>query len=341
MYHPGRRADQESSSSASRREGAMVKTELNPEISKTSPTYWFGAQRLNHPSRRFIFLAALLPPMSYVVARKISDRRRHAVLAAMATIFSGFYLHFWVLPESVTPFALAGGLTLLALGLALESGRATWFAVAGAAAGLAYLSRSDGFLFLIVALPLPLLVKHAPRATHPVSRFMFYASRFTLLFAAFLLITAPWFYRNWRVVGTPLPGGGLQTLWFRTYDDLYSYGRALTPETYLAWGWGNILRSKLNVAADNLMTIIAVDCLVFLFPFALVGIWSLRKRRLYWPFLLYAPLLWLAMTIAFTYPGHRGGLLHSSAAWLPFVFPAAMVGLDRTIAWAAASWRCG
>jgi len=284
----------------------------------------------------FILLSAILPLVSYVIARRISDTRRHAILAALVTIFSGFYLRFWVSPESATPFALAGSLALLALGLALESGRAAWFALAGATAGLAYLSRSDGLLLLIIALPMPLLVtKHAPRFTFHVSRFTFYASRFTLLFAAFLLITAPWFYRNWRVVGTPLPGGGLQTLWLRSYNDLYSYGRAFTPETYLAWGWGNILRSKLNVAADNLLTIITVDCLVFLFPFALVGIWSLRKRRLYWPLLLYAPLLWLAMTIAFTYPGHRGGLLHSSAAWLPFVFPAAMVGLDRTIAWAA------
>jgi hypothetical protein len=79
--------------------------------------------------------------------------------------------------------------------------------------------------------------------------------------------------------------------------------------------------------------VIAVDCLIFLFPLALVGLWSLRRRRLYWPFLLYAPLLWLTMTVAFTYPGWRGGLLHSSAAWLPFLFPAALVGLDRSVAW--------
>jgi hypothetical protein len=312
---------------------------------------WVGVALLG-PSYRagqwgFILLSALLPLVSYAVARQISEQRRHAVLAALVTIFSGFYTHFWVSTDSATPFALAGSLTLLALGLALESGRAAWFALAGAAAGLAYLSRSDGLLLLIVALPLPLLAarnkthrpQHAIRNTQHVSRITYCVLCIALFGAAFLLITAPWLYRNWRVTGAPLPGGGLQTLWFRSYDDLYGYGRSFTPQNYLDWGWGNILHSKLRVVADNLMTVIAVDCLVFLFPFALVGLWTLRRRRLYWPFLLYAPLLWLTMTFAFTYPGWRGGLLHSSAAWLPFLFPAAMVGLERSIAWVARQRR--
>jgi hypothetical protein len=213
----------------------------------------------------------------------------------------------------------------------LERGQASWFGLAGAGAGLATLSRSDGLLLLLVALPLPWLARHRRRT----SRARFYATSFLLFLTTFLLITAPWFYRNWRVSGAPLPGGGLQALWFRSYNDLYSYGRALTAKTYLDWGWHNILSSKLHAAASNLITVIAVDCLIFLFPLALVGLWTVRRRRMYWPFLLYAPLLWSAMTLAFTYPGLRGGLLHASAAWLPFLFPAATVGLDRSLAWVA------
>ncbi len=285
----------------------------------------------------FILLSALLPLVSYAVARRISDRRRHAVLAALVTVFSGFYLPLWTSTESATPFALTGSLALLALGLALEGGRPALFALAGAAAGLAYLSRSDGLLLLLIALPMPLLVAtSATRRPRHASRFTLHALRLTLyVLFAFLLVTALWLYRNWLATGTPLPGNGLQTLWFRSYDDLYSYGRVFSPQTYLAWGWGNILHSKLRVAGDNLMTVVAVDNLIFLFPFALVGLWALRRRRLYWPFMLYAPALWLIMTVAFTYPGWRGGLLHSSAAWLPFLFPAAMLGLERSVAWVA------
>jgi hypothetical protein len=307
------------------------------------PTYWAGQMG-------FVLLSALLPLVSYAVARRVSEKRRHAVLAALLTVFSGFYLPFWVSTESAAPFALLGSLTLLALGLGLKDGRAGWFAAAGAAAGLAYLTRSDGLLLLLVALPMPFLAakhairntEHAPRNTHHASRNTKHASRvsygvsrFILLLAAFLLVTTPWFYRNWQAVGTPLPPGGLQSLWFRRYTDLYNYGQTFTPQSYLDWGWANILRAKLRVAASNLLRVIAEDGLIFLSPFALIGLWSLRKKRLYWPFLLYAPLLWMAMTFAFTYPGWLGGLLHSSAAWLPFVFPAAAIGLDESVAWAA------
>ena len=37
------------------------------------------------------------------------------------------------------------------------------------------------------------------------------------------------------------------------------------------------------------------------------------------------------MTLAFTFPGMRGGFFHSGAALLPFFFPAAMVGLDASV----------
>lgn len=280
----------------------------------------------------FIVLSSLLPLVSYAVARQVSDKRRHAVLAALVTIFSGFYLPFWVSTESAAPFALFGSLTLLTLGLGLEGGRAGWFAAAGAAAGLAYLTRSDGLLLLLVALSTPFLSRFTPHVSRPTP----HALRFTIfVFLAFFLVTAPWFLRNWQAIGTPLPPGGLQSLWFRQYTDLYSFGQTFSPQTYLDWGWANILRSKLHVAASNLARVIAEDGLIFLFPFALIGLWTLWRKRLYWPFLLYAPLLWFAMTFAFTYPGWLGGLLHSSAAWLPFVFAAAAIGLDASIEWAA------
>jgi hypothetical protein len=53
----------------------------------------------------------------------------------------------------------------------------------------------------------------------------------------------------------------------------------------------------------------------------------------------YGTLLFLAMTFVFTFPGQRGGLFHSGGALLPFIFTAALVGLDATIEWAAARRR--
>jgi hypothetical protein len=54
---------------------------------------------------------------------------------------------------------------------------------------------------------------------------------------------------------------------------------------------------------------------------------------------LYALLLFLVMTLIFAFPGARGGLFHSGAALLPFIYAAALVGLDRAVDWVAARRR--
>jgi hypothetical protein len=53
------------------------------------------------------------------------------------------------------------------------------------------------------------------------------------------------------------------------------------------------------------------------------------------PFLIYAVLLWLAMTLAFTFPSWRGSMLHSSTALLPFLAVAVPPGIDAIARWIA------
>jgi hypothetical protein len=45
------------------------------------------------------------------------------------------------------------------------------------------------------------------------------------------------------------------------------------------------------------------------------------------------------MTVAFTFPGMRGGLYHSGGALLPFLFAAAGPGLEVALRWAARRFR--
>jgi hypothetical protein len=74
----------------------------------------------------------------------------------------------------------------------------------------------------------------------------------------------------------------------------------------------------------------------------LIGVWRLRRRPAYLPALLYGLLLYGAMSLVFTFPGWRGGMLHSTVALLPALYAAAMEGLDACIAWVAArrrTWR--
>jgi hypothetical protein len=136
-------------------------------------------------------------------------------------------------------------------------------------------------------------------------------------------------------MGAPLLPAGTKTVFLRSYDEPFRYGTPLTLERYLAWGWRNILRSKLAAGWANLQTFVAVNNLIFLTPFCLIGAWQLRRRQFIWPSLAFGVMLYGTMTLIFTFPGSRGGVFHSSAALLPAIFAVSMVGLDTAVQWAA------
>lgn len=270
----------------------------------------------------FVLLSALLPAVAYLVTLQTTGRRRDGVIAGLLAIFSGFYLAFWVSPDAFAPFALAGSLCLLAAYEGLSQRRWPLMLLAGALAGLGHLSRADGALLLGVTFLVALTVRPGK-------------AEIAALLGGYLLVMAPWFYRNWLAVGAILPTAGTKTIFLRSYDDLYGYGLDLSPSSYLAWGFWPILQSKLEAAWTNTQTVLAVFCLIFLAPFAAVGFWRLRRHLLYRLAFLYGLLLWLAMTFVFTFPGVRGGLLHSGVALLPFIYAASLEGLTGAVDWAA------
>ena len=68
----------------------------------------------------------------------------------------------------------------------------------------------------------------------------------------------------------------------------------------------------------------------------------MRRHTLFQIVLIYFILLFGAMTVVFTFPGPRGALFHSGGALLPFIFTAAVIGLDtlvEAIARRRSSWR--
>lgn len=326
----------------------------------------------------FVLLSALLAPIAYFTAYTLTGQRYLGWLAGLFAIFSGFYFPFWSAIDNFTPFAVTGSLSLLLAGQGMVSGqwsvagsqknsqlpipkgrfvtnyqspisqssifnllRSSAFLLfcSGAFAGLAHLSRADGPLLLVAVILVYLLrtTFHATPNTQHAIRF----SLLTLLLG-YLLIMTPWFVRNWQAVGTPWPGGGAQTIWLTDYDDLFSYNRELSPQTFLAQGWESVLQGRWWALTSNLQTVLAVWGMIFLAPLALLGGWRLRRHLLIQLAALYAGLLFVVMTLVFAFPGARGGLFHSGAALLPFIYTAAVVGLDVAVDWAAArrrGWR--
>jgi 4-amino-4-deoxy-L-arabinose transferase-like glycosyltransferase len=285
----------------------------------------------------FILLSAILPLITYYVSCQASPNRRHAIAAALFTTLSGFYTLYWASPDSFAPFAVTASLSLVAMARGLRGDSPWWFALAGALAALSHLTRADGILLLGVLMTIIFLDTFGLLSSipHPAPRIKRLLPSLLLALAGYILAISPWFYRNWLAVGTPFPSAGTQTLFLRNYDEIFSYGRELTWQHYLTWGWGAILRSKLRAIGVNLVRLVAENMLIFLAPFILVGLWQLRRRLQYLPFFIYGFVLYLTMTLAFTFPGVRGGLFHSGGALLPFLFAAAMPGLDTVIAWIA------
>lgn len=290
----------------------------------------------------FTMLAGLIPVLTYLVAEQIIGSapgpavvQRHARLAAALAMFSGIYLMYWSLPESFTPFALAGAGALILATVARRSGRRWLWLVAGALAGLGHLSRADGMLLvpvLVVSVFLwPRGLGKSRPALSPVEMLLAVLS----IIAGYLIVMAPWFARNLREFGSLQAPGGLNTLWLVEYNDMFNYPPNLSPQRFFAAGSAAILGTRARALLLNLATFVSVHNLVFLTPLTLIG-WGRRWRSdALLPATLYGGGLFLAMSIPFALPGMRGGWLHSGAALVPFVAATAAVGLNDVVTWVA------
>ena len=120
-------------------------------------------------------------------------------------------------------------------------------------------------------------------------------------------------------------------MFLTNYDDLFAYGRSFDLAGYLDWGWGNILGSKVRALSLGLQSLIVVSGMVFLTPFIVVGWLRSRgdsgKALFLQPFSIYTLLMFLVLTLLFTFPGERGSIFHSSIAIWPWMTALAASGI--------------
>ncbi len=304
----------------------------------------FGMGLLNQPGSYpaaqwpFTLMFAATIYLGFWLGGKLGGTRRHAWVAGLLTLFSGFYVRFWGSIDTFAPYALVGSLGILFIGFGArrtpQSLRQTWlyFALAGVFAGLAHLTRADGILLLIVGWVAIFWLLIFRTRTEPLQ-----AGRFLIggliMTAAYLLTMLAWFIRNLNAIGTPLPLGGTQSIWFTEYNDLFNYPPISSAALLFANGFGTFLSSRWEAFVNNLGTFVAVEGLVIMTPLMLVGLWRRRHDDFLRGFWLYALGLHLAMTLVFPFPGYRGGLLHSAAALVPWWSALGIVGLDDCVDW--------
>lgn len=286
----------------------------------------------------FTLMLAATALMAYWLGGRLGGTARHRWVAGLLTLFSGFFTRFWGATDTFAPYAFFGTLTLVTSGLlALGNPRTRridlLLALAvGVLAGAGHLTRADGLLLLVVAALAPLWLGNGMTARRRLILI-------GLVVIGYLLVMAPWFVRNLEAVGTILPTGGTDAIWFTSYDELFNYPPGASPETLFTDGLGPVLQSRWKALTNNFMTWWAVEGMVIIAPLMLVGLWNRRQDRFLGPFWLYALGLHLAMTFIFPYPGYRGGLFHSAAALIPFWMALGVVGLDDVVVWVSARRR--
>lgn len=285
-----------------------------------------------------VLLSGTLPLLAYWMGWDFFHSRRYALGAALLTLCAGFYYPlYFIFSDNFGLYAWTAGLALLFIGQGAQ-GRPRRFILAGFWIGLAHLARPDAPLLLVIALIIFAGNRYlawrvnAGKGTEGSQQKITALPWYTLagLVACYLVVMAPWFARNLIVAGAILPPGGTKTIWLTTYNDFFSYGKDLSLHSYLAWGLGNILLSKFQALGQNVFAILAM--LEFApAPFAAIGLWKLRRSPQALPFLLYFVLLYLGLSLVFTFPSLRGTLLHSFIPLLPFMSLAIILGLDTVI----------
>jgi len=296
----------------------------------------------------FWLMAGFLPWMSYGIAWHLNRTRWMARTAALFTAAGGYYAAYWNQPTTFVLFAWVGGGCLLALAWAHESKKWGYWLGAGVLAGLGHLTRADGMLLLGVAGIIWLYEVFGWWKTRkdlrsknegtPVNlqSLILYGIAFV---GGYLLIMGGWFWRTYRLIGSPMSTIGTQTIFLTTYNDIFSYGRSFDLASYLDWGYANILGSKAEAASLGLQTFIAVTGLT-VFVFFMLWAWiklgrSKRTGPFLRPFTWYTLVLYGIMIFIFTFPGMRGSLLHSSAALWPWSMTLAAIGIDFAVDWVA------
>lgn len=283
-----------------------------------------------------VLISALIPGLTYVVARDFFGGRALGIGAAILAIFAG---PLFVLYPAVDNFALIGLTGTAAIWMSARAIRSEhpdrWLIGAGAMVGLAALTRIDG---IVVALA-PATAWLIGRGWSPWRRIGRQPSFLGGVgsFAAFLIVIAPWLLRNLAVFGTPLPSAGGNMLWITSYNEQFSIGRELSVATYLDWGWANIIGSKVYSWG-----IIAGRTLVLMGGFLVLsfvgGLWALRRRSEIAPFLLYFVAIFLLMGGVFTFHAPQSAWYHTSPAWLGFGLPLALAGIPPSANAAGRLW---
>jgi hypothetical protein len=296
---------------------------------------WISGQSAYTAGRAtFILLSALVPLVTAALAYSVTRQTRLAMVSGLLSIFPLYYAPFMPVPDNYGLYMVFGGTFLL-----LAPRRKKWIPFAlGALAGLLTLARSDGLLWLGLA---GLTVMWQSAADDEGSRvgFKVWLPRIVpaglLALAGYLVVMGGWHLRSLNLFGSFMTPGGGRLLWLENYNQTFIYPpEHLSRDGFLIAGWDAAVEDRLMAFEANLGNAFGAQGGIFLFPFILIGLWQLRRDLRTKIAVTGWIILFLVMTLVFPFAGSRGSFFHAGAAFQPFWWVAAPVGVDSVITWA-------
>ncbi len=284
----------------------------------------------------FWLAAAATAPLTWFIGRDAGLLSWQGAAAGLLVAVPAGATSFLGQPDNFAIFMLLGATALWLCGRGLRGHR--WsFAAGGLVVGLAFLSRNDGVLLgLPFALAFLYDLLRQPRLTLIGWRPAIACA------TGFVLVVAPWLWRQLEVFGSLSPSSaGGRILFITEYRELYSVSSVTTLEAFLEQGWGSLLESRLVGLWDALLIFVASPMLVLLVPLLLSGIWVSRRSSDFAPWFIYALALFLFTALVSAVHVPFGTFIHSAVALLPHAYLLVMVGVAATVGWIAArrpSW---
>ncbi len=269
-----------------------------------------------------LIFGAVLCAVTAWMAGIISSRRDAVVLAGGAAAVNYYLVELSLSPDHFMLNAVLVNLSLVALWFAWR-GRGIIAPAAGALAALAYLTRTDGGLIILVAALLATALQRRGERSH--------ALRFALSFiAAFAIVAFPWWIRQMIVFGSPAGANPLRTAFLAEYNDLFRLDQShLNLREYVHATWMLSLDGKLGVTLVSLRLLLKAVMLLALPALVAIGFPDLRRRSA--PWLIYLPLGVLTPALLVPFPALRGGFWHIMPAFVPIVLALGTAGGLRLI----------
>ena len=279
----------------------------------------------------FILLSACVPLLTATLAFSVSRQTRLAMVSGLLSIFSLYYAPFMSVPDNYALYMLFGGMFLL-----LAPRDQKWIPIAlSALAGLLTLARSDGLLWLgLAGLTVMWKAAQSPLSLWERVRVRVIPAGLLALFG-YLIVMGPWHLRNMNLFGSFMAPGGGRLLWLENYNQTFIYPpENLTRAGFLEAGWNEALKDRVAAFNSNFGNTFAAQGEIFLLPFILLGLWRLRADLRTRIAITGWLILFAVMTVAFPFAGSRGSFFHAGAAFQPFWWVAAPIGLEAVISWA-------